>query len=68
LAIPRIWGERFHNNPDPRLKNIITDLVRHLQDFVREVDLTFDGKTMANRKVAAEESSAAPESGGQEAS
>jgi len=31
--------ERFHNNPDPRLKNIITDLVRHLRAFVREVDL-----------------------------
>jgi len=34
--------DRFQNTPDPRLKKIITCLVRHLHDFVREVDLTFD--------------------------
>lgn len=27
---------------DPRLKEVITSLTRHLHDFAREVDLTFD--------------------------
>ncbi|HVB33557.1 MAG TPA: intradiol ring-cleavage dioxygenase [Patescibacteria group bacterium] len=34
--------DRIRNTPDPRLKTIMTHLVRHLHDFVREVDLTFD--------------------------
>jgi hydroxyquinol 1,2-dioxygenase len=34
--------DRFQNTPDPRLKTILNSLVRHLHDFVREVDLTFD--------------------------
>jgi hydroxyquinol 1,2-dioxygenase len=34
--------ERFGNTPDPRLKQIMTSLVRHLHDFVRDVDLTED--------------------------
>jgi len=32
--------DRFQNTPDPRLKRIMTSLVRHLHDFVRDVDLT----------------------------
>lgn len=31
---------RFANTPDPRLKTIMTSLVRHLHDFAREVRLT----------------------------
>jgi hypothetical protein len=34
--------ERFQTTPDPRLKAIMTSLVRHLHDFVREVEPTFD--------------------------
>ncbi len=34
--------DRFKNTPDPRLKAIMTSLVRHLHDFVRDVDLTID--------------------------
>jgi hydroxyquinol 1,2-dioxygenase len=32
--------ERFSNTPDPRLKEIIFNLVQHLHDFAREVRLT----------------------------
>ena len=32
--------DRFQNTPDPRLKQIMTSLVRHLHDFVRDVELT----------------------------
>ncbi len=32
--------EAFHDTPDPRLKEIMGALVRHLHDFAREVDLT----------------------------
>jgi hydroxyquinol 1,2-dioxygenase len=34
--------ERFQTTPDPRLKQIMTRLVQHLHDFVRDVELTFD--------------------------
>jgi hydroxyquinol 1,2-dioxygenase len=34
--------DRFKNTPDPRLKTIMNSLVRHLHDFVRDVELTFD--------------------------
>lgn len=34
--------DRFANTPDPRLKSVITSLVKHLHDFVRDVDLSFD--------------------------
>jgi hypothetical protein len=34
--------DRFKNTPDPRLKTIMNSLVRHLHDFVRDVDLTTD--------------------------
>ncbi|TGE01312.1 intradiol ring-cleavage dioxygenase [Methylobacterium nonmethylotrophicum] len=34
--------DRFADTPDPRLKTIVTSLVRHLHDFVRDVDLTFE--------------------------
>jgi Catechol dioxygenase N terminus len=34
--------DRFQNTPDPRLKKIMVSLVRHLHDFVRDVELTFD--------------------------
>ena len=34
--------DRFKNTPDPRLKTIMNSLVKHLHDFVREVDLTID--------------------------
>ncbi|MGC7406542.1 intradiol ring-cleavage dioxygenase [Pandoraea pneumonica] len=33
---------RFADTPDPRLKEIVTSLVRHLHDFAREVELTED--------------------------
>jgi len=32
--------ERIANTPDPRLKQIMTSLIRHLHDFAREVELT----------------------------
>ena len=32
--------EAFQGTPDPRLKTVMAALVRHLHDFVREVDLT----------------------------
>src|ERR1700689_3676942 len=32
--------DRYKNTPDPRLKKIMTSLVQHLHDFVRDVDLT----------------------------
>jgi hydroxyquinol 1,2-dioxygenase len=34
--------ERFAGTPDPRLKAIMDSLVRHLHDFVRDVEPTFD--------------------------
>jgi len=34
--------EQFKNTPNPRLKTVISSLVRHLHDFARDVDLTFD--------------------------
>lgn len=34
--------DRFGGTPDPRLKEIMTKLVRHLHDFVRDAELTFD--------------------------
>ncbi|KMO35717.1 intradiol ring-cleavage dioxygenase [Methylobacterium aquaticum] len=34
--------DRFAETPDPRLKAILTSLVRHLHDFVRDVDLSFE--------------------------
>ncbi len=34
--------EHFGNTPNPRLKTIVTSLVRHVHDFVREVELTTD--------------------------
>jgi hydroxyquinol 1,2-dioxygenase len=39
--------ERYRNTPDPRLKQIMTSLVRHLHDFVRDVELTEDEWTKA---------------------
>jgi hydroxyquinol 1,2-dioxygenase len=41
--------DRFKNTPDPRLKQIVTSLVKHLHDFVRDVELTEDewGKAIA---------------------
>lgn len=34
--------ESFQATPNPRLKQIMTSLVRHLHDFVRDVELTFE--------------------------
>ena len=34
--------ERFAKTPNPRLKRILTSLVRHTHDFVRDVELTQD--------------------------
>ncbi len=34
--------DRFGNTPDPRLKKIMTSLIQHLHDFVRDVELTED--------------------------
>jgi hydroxyquinol 1,2-dioxygenase len=34
--------ESFSATPDPRLRRIVTSLVHHLHDFIRDVDLTFD--------------------------
>jgi hydroxyquinol 1,2-dioxygenase len=33
---------RFENTPDPRLKKVMTSLVRHLHDFIRDAEPTFD--------------------------
>jgi hypothetical protein len=38
---------RFADTPDPRLKNIMTSLVQHLHDFVRDVELTYEEWTVA---------------------
>ena len=34
--------DRYKNTPDPRLKQIMSSLVRHLHDFVRDVEPTED--------------------------
>jgi hydroxyquinol 1,2-dioxygenase len=34
--------DRFKDTPDPRLKALLNSLVRHLHDFVRETEPTFD--------------------------
>lgn len=34
--------DRFADTPDPRLKRIMASLVRHLHDFVRDVEPSFD--------------------------
>jgi hydroxyquinol 1,2-dioxygenase len=34
--------DRFADTPNPRLKTVIQSLVRHLHDFTRDVDLTFE--------------------------
>lgn len=34
--------DRFANTPSPRLKEIMTSLTRHMHDFVRDVEPTFD--------------------------
>jgi hydroxyquinol 1,2-dioxygenase len=34
--------DRFKDTPDPRLKEIVTSLVRHLHDLVRDVEPSFD--------------------------
>jgi hydroxyquinol 1,2-dioxygenase len=39
--------DAFQGTPDARLKTIMTSLVRHLHDFVREVELTTDEWTRA---------------------
>ena len=31
---------RYENTPDPRLRRVLTSLVRHLHDFARDVELT----------------------------
>jgi hydroxyquinol 1,2-dioxygenase len=41
-SITQAVVDRFANTPDPRLKRIITSLVRHAHDFVRDVELTQD--------------------------
>jgi hydroxyquinol 1,2-dioxygenase len=39
--------ERFAGTPDPRLKEIMTSLVQHLHNFVRDVELTYEEWTVA---------------------
>ncbi len=34
--------DRFAATPDPRLKTVMSSLVRHMHDFVRDVEPTFD--------------------------
>jgi hydroxyquinol 1,2-dioxygenase len=34
--------ESFGATPDPRLRQVVTSLVHHLHDFIRDVDLKFD--------------------------
>ena len=34
--------DRFENTPDPRLKKVMTSLVRYLHDFIRDAEPTFD--------------------------
>ncbi|AWV14895.1 hydroxyquinol 1,2-dioxygenase [Methylobacterium sp. XJLW] len=34
--------DRFGDTPDPRLKAVMTSLVWHVHDFIRDVDLSFD--------------------------
>lgn len=42
FTITQAVVDRFADTPDPRLRTVLTSLVRHLHDFVREVDLTFE--------------------------
>lgn len=41
-SITQAVVERFENTPDPRLKEVMQGLVRHLHGFVREVEPSFD--------------------------
>ncbi|WFT82137.1 intradiol ring-cleavage dioxygenase [Methylobacterium sp. CB376] len=41
FTITRAVIDRFADTPDPRLRQVMTSLVRHLHDFVRDVDLSF---------------------------
>src|SRR5215208_484818 len=34
--------QSFANAPDPRIRTVLCQLVKHLHGFVRDVDLTFD--------------------------
>src|SRR6478735_8508685 len=36
----QVVGGSFADTPDPRLRQLLTSLVRHLHDFVKDVDLT----------------------------
>ena len=36
----QVVGASFADTPDPRLRQLLTSLVRHLHDFVKDVDLT----------------------------
>jgi hydroxyquinol 1,2-dioxygenase len=41
-SITKAVLERFENTPDPRLKEIINSIVRHLHDCVREIEPSFE--------------------------
>jgi hypothetical protein len=43
--------EAFQDTPSPRLKTVMAALVRHLHDFVREVDLTQEEAADPSRGV-----------------
>ena len=34
--------QRLDDTPDPRLKQVVTGLVRHLHDYVRDVEPSFE--------------------------
>jgi hydroxyquinol 1,2-dioxygenase len=46
-SITRAVIERFAETPDPRLKRLLTSLVTHLHDFVRDVEPSFAEWTAA---------------------
>lgn len=52
-TITQIAIDRWKSTRDPRLRTIMTTLIRHLHDFVREVDLTQDEWLKAAEWLAA---------------
>ena len=40
--ITEVYASYFGKDTDPRTKEIMTSLARHLHDFAREVNLTHD--------------------------
>ena len=53
--------EQMANTPDPRLREIMAALVRHLHDFAREVDLTPEEWLEGIKSIGVTAGASAPE-------